>query len=130
METTSFVSPKWIPQFKDNLEVFTRVSKKQGIINTCSFILPYVRKETSFIVGVNYPVLVPNMFGFKNALKAGAKEVAIFAVGFLTWVFSHLPFMYASTTLQAASESFSKKNINCSIEESLRRFEPVCIAAR
>ncbi len=58
--------------------------------------------------GVSYPVLVPNMQGLEAALAAGAKEIAIFG---------------------AASESFSEKNINCSIEESLARFNPVCESA-
>ena len=57
---------------------------------------------------VSYPVLVPNMQGLEAALAAGAKEIAIFG---------------------AASESFSQKNINCSIEESLARFNPVCESA-
>ena len=55
-----------------------------------------------------YPVLTPNLQGFDAAVEAGATEVAIFA---------------------AASESFSRKNINCSIAESLKRFEPVVSAA-
>jgi len=59
--------------------------------------------------GVSYPVLTPNMKGFEAALTAGAKEVAIFG---------------------AASESFSQKNINCSISESLQRFEPIMLAAK
>nr|XP_055028752.1 hydroxymethylglutaryl-CoA lyase, mitochondrial isoform X2 [Misgurnus anguillicaudatus] len=59
--------------------------------------------------GVNYPVLTPNLKGFQAAMKSGAKEVAIFG---------------------AASELFTKKNINCSIEESLVRFEEVMTAAR
>ncbi|KAL1916273.1 uncharacterized protein VTP21DRAFT_5890 [Calcarisporiella thermophila] len=53
---------------------------------------------------VNYPVLTPNMKGLESALACGAREVAIFG---------------------AASESFSLKNINCSIKESLDRFEEV-----
>lgn len=59
--------------------------------------------------GVDYPVLTPNLKGFQSALAAGATEVAIFG---------------------AASEAFSKKNINCSIAESLERFRPVTEAAR
>lgn len=59
--------------------------------------------------GVNYPVLAPNLQGFEAAAAAGATEVAVFA---------------------AASESFSRKNINCSIEESIDRFVPVFEAAR
>lgn len=58
--------------------------------------------------GVAYPVLTPNLKGFDAAVEAGATEVAIFG---------------------SASESFSQKNINCSIAESLKRFEPVVAAA-
>ncbi len=59
--------------------------------------------------GVSYPVLTPNLQGFEAALAAGADRVAVFA---------------------AASEAFSKKNINCSIAESIDRFAPVMAAAR
>lgn len=59
--------------------------------------------------GVNYPVLVPNLKGFEAALAAGAKEIAVFA---------------------AASETFSQKNINCSIAESINRFQEVIAAAK
>ncbi|TAK45316.1 MAG: hydroxymethylglutaryl-CoA lyase [Betaproteobacteria bacterium] len=59
--------------------------------------------------GVAYPVLTPNLKGFEAARAAGATEVAIFG---------------------AASEAFSKRNINCSIAESLERFRPVAQAAR
>lgn len=59
--------------------------------------------------GVAYPVLTPNVKGFEAALAAGAEEVAVFG---------------------AASESFSQKNINCSIAESLERFRPVTEAAQ
>jgi hydroxymethylglutaryl-CoA lyase len=59
--------------------------------------------------GVSYPVLTPNLKGFEAARAAGATEVAIFG---------------------AASEAFSRKNINCSIEESLDRFRPVAAEAR
>lgn len=59
--------------------------------------------------GVRYSVLTPNLKGFENALAAGVDEVAVFG---------------------AASESFSQKNINCSIAESLERFLPVMEAAK
>ncbi len=59
--------------------------------------------------GVVYPVLVPNLRGFGAALEAGATEVAVFA---------------------SASETFSQRNINGSIAESLERFKPVFDAAR
>ena len=58
--------------------------------------------------GVSYPVLTPNLKGFEAARAAGATEVAIFG---------------------AASEAFSRRNINCSIAESLERFRPVAEAA-
>lgn len=57
---------------------------------------------------VTYSALVPNMKGFEAALAAGTREVAVFA---------------------AATETFSHKNINCSIAESLERFRPVIAAA-
>jgi hydroxymethylglutaryl-CoA lyase len=59
--------------------------------------------------GLRYAVLTPNMQGFEDAVAAGAEEVAIFG---------------------AASETFSQKNINCSIEESFQRFMPIASAAR
>ena len=87
IESTAFVSPKWIPQMADHTEVLKGIRRRPG---------------------VTYPVLTPNLKGFEAALAAGATEVAIFG---------------------AASESFSKKNINCSIAESLERFQPVAEAA-
>ena len=59
--------------------------------------------------GVAYPVLVPNLKGLEAALAAGVEEIAVFG---------------------AASESFSQRNINCSIAESLARFRPVVETAR
>ena len=59
--------------------------------------------------GVRYPVLTPNMQGFEAARAAGCDEVAVFV---------------------AATESFSRRNINCSIAESLERARPVFEAAR
>ncbi len=59
--------------------------------------------------GVTYAALTPNLQGFERALAAGADEVAIFA---------------------AASESFSHKNINCSIADSLARFKELMQRAR
>jgi hydroxymethylglutaryl-CoA lyase len=59
--------------------------------------------------GTSYSVLTPNLKGFEGALAAKADEVVIFG---------------------AASESFSQRNINCSIAESIARFEPVARAAK
>ena len=58
--------------------------------------------------GVTYSVLTPNMKGFEAALGSRPDEIAVFG---------------------AASEAFSQKNINCSISESIERFEPVVAAA-
>ncbi|CAL8271992.1 unnamed protein product [Merluccius merluccius] len=88
IEATSFVSPKWVPQMADQMEVMKGIRRKPGVC---------------------YPVLTPNLKGFQAAVEAGASEVAIFG---------------------AASELFSKKNINCSVEESLQRFEEVMVAAK
>ena len=59
--------------------------------------------------GVAYPVLVPNLRGLEEALAAGAREIAVFG---------------------AATETFSEKNIHCSVAESLARFEPVVARAK
>lgn len=59
--------------------------------------------------GVRTPVLVPNLKGMEAAVAAGAREVALFV---------------------AASESFSRRNINCSIEESFERALPVMEMAK
>ncbi|WP_136680873.1 hydroxymethylglutaryl-CoA lyase [Neptunomonas sp. XY-337] len=59
--------------------------------------------------GVAYAALTPNLRGVEGAIESGADEVAIFT---------------------AASESFTRKNINCSIAESLERFVPVVEAAK
>ncbi|MBS1269437.1 MAG: 3-hydroxy-3-isohexenylglutaryl-CoA/hydroxy-methylglutaryl-CoA lyase [Gammaproteobacteria bacterium] len=88
IEVGSFVSPKWVPQMSDTEAVLKGIHRKAGII---------------------YPVLTPNMKGFEAAVKAGAREVAVFG---------------------AATEGFSQKNINCSIAESLERFTSVCGAAK
>ena len=59
--------------------------------------------------GTRYPVLVPNLTGFERAIKSGAKEIAVFT---------------------AASESFSERNTNCSIAESISRLKPVTELAK
>jgi hydroxymethylglutaryl-CoA lyase len=87
VEAGAFVSPKWVPQMADSLEVLKGIRRRPG---------------------VSYPVLVPNMRGFESAVAANVDEIAIFG---------------------AASETFSRKNINCSIAESLERFAPVAAAA-
>ena len=59
--------------------------------------------------GTRYPVLVPNLTGFERAVNSGAREIAVFT---------------------AASESFSQRNTNCSIAESISRLEPVVKLAK
>ena len=88
IETTSFVSPKWVPQMADAADVMARIERRPG---------------------TRYSVLAPNLKGFEAALAARADEVAVFV---------------------AASESFSRRNINCSIAESLERAQPVFEAAK
>src|SRR5271169_4717203 len=68
-----------------------------------SFVRTHPEKEN-----IVFPVLVPNLKGLQAAIAARATEVAIFG---------------------SASEGFSRRNINCSIEESLIRFKEVCQAA-
>jgi len=83
IEATSFVHPKWVPQLADGAEVLAKITP---------------------VVGVRYPVLVPNETGLDRALEAGATEIAVFG---------------------AASEAFSQRNLNRSIDESLEMFAPV-----
>lgn len=93
VEAGSFVSPKWVPQMADTLEVLAGIGPAPGVR------LP----------GVRLPVLVPNMKGLEAAAQAPrVDEIAVFA---------------------AASEAFSQRNLNCSIEESLERFRPVAESA-
>ncbi|XP_066231513.1 hydroxymethylglutaryl-CoA lyase, mitochondrial [Saccopteryx leptura] len=84
------------------------------VIEATSFVAPKwvpqladhaeVLKGIQKFPGINYPVLTPNLKGYQAAVAAGAKEVSVFG---------------------AASELFTRKNINCSIEESLQRFGQV-----
>ena len=68
-----------------------------------------VLESLSGRIDLRLPVLVPNKKGYENARAAGAREIAIFG---------------------AASETFSQRNINCSINESLSRFAEVCTLAK
>jgi hydroxymethylglutaryl-CoA lyase len=88
IEATSFVSPKWVPQLADHIEVLEALDLNDGI---------------------RYPVLVPNTQGLEAALKAGAKDIAVFT---------------------SASEAFSEKNTNCSIQTSLERIARIMTKAK
>ncbi|ELV8723726.1 hydroxymethylglutaryl-CoA lyase [Vibrio harveyi] len=83
IEAGSFVSPKWVPQMADSLDVMKKITRRHN---------------------VTYSALTPNVQGFEKALEAGATQVAIFT---------------------SSSEGFCQHNINCSIADSLTRFEPV-----
>ncbi|GLR05838.1 hydroxymethylglutaryl-CoA lyase [Vibrio hyugaensis] len=83
IEAGSFVSPKWVPQMADSLDVMNKITRRHNVI---------------------YSALTPNVQGFEKALEAGATQVAIFT---------------------SSSEGFCQHNINCSIADSLTRFEPV-----
>jgi hydroxymethylglutaryl-CoA lyase len=87
IETTAFVSPKWVPQMGDAAEVAAGITQKPG---------------------VRYPALVPNRAGLDRALVAGVREIAIFA---------------------AASETFSQRNINQTIDASFITYRLVTDAA-
>ena len=90
IEVGSFVSPKWVPQMADSLELIHAL-------------------ETHNNNEVTFSALVPNLKGLAFAVKSRIPRIAIFA---------------------SASETFSKKNINCSIEESLDRFTEVVLEAQ
>ncbi|KAG8660252.1 hydroxymethylglutaryl-CoA lyase, mitochondrial [Manihot esculenta] len=95
------------------------VSSGLPVVEATSFVSPKwvpqladardVMEAVKSLEGSRLPVLTPNLKGFEAAVSAGAKEVAVFA---------------------SASESFSKSNINCSIEESLARYRAVTHAAK
>ncbi|XP_023684834.1 3-hydroxy-3-methylglutaryl-CoA lyase, cytoplasmic [Paramormyrops kingsleyae] len=105
---------------KVKLELIDMLSKTGlSVIEATAFVsskwVPQMADHTDVLRGIHrepqvkYPVLTPNFQGFQAAVAAGATEVAVFA---------------------SASETFSRKNINCSIDESMQRFEKVLHAAK
>lgn len=104
----------------DKIELIDALSKT-GLkrIEAGSFVsprwVPQMANSDEVLKGIDrapdstYSALTPNLKGFELAMAANAQEVAVFG---------------------AASESFSQKNINCSIDESLERFTPVLEAAK
>ncbi len=98
--------PEWLIAARANVEAASFVSPKW---------VPQMADGAEVMAGIArrpgtiYSVLVPNLRGFEGALAARADEVVIFG---------------------AASEAFSQRNINCSIAESIARFEPVAAAAK
>lgn len=101
IELTSFVSPKWIPQLGDAAELLDLLAGD----------LP---------AGTTFSALVPNMRGMDRLLDANEKAVKATGRRAIDKV----------CLFTAASETFSQKNTNASIEETLKRFTPVAQAAR
>ena len=111
---------------KRNLPVATRLELIERLANcgmpvveAGSFVSPKwvpqmadtdaILKDLERRPGTRYPVLVPNLTGYERAIAAGATEIAVFA---------------------AASETFSQRNTNCSIGESMTRLEAVVELAK
>ena len=88
IEVTSFVSPKWVPQLGDAVELISSLPQNRG---------------------AKFSALVPNQKGLERALETGIDRIALFT---------------------AASEAFTKKNINATIAESLANFREVITAFR
>lgn len=84
IEATAFVSPKWVPQMADAAELYARLPAD---------------------VDCRFPVLVPNLQGYRRAMACGVREIAVFS---------------------AASEAFSLKNTNAGIDDGLGRIREVC----
>ncbi len=76
IEVGSFVSPKWVPQMEKSDIIYKKITKSKKC---------------------NYPLLVPNLTGLKNAIDSKVKNICVFTT---------------------ASETFSKKNTNSSVEET------------
>ncbi|MEM7464311.1 MAG: hydroxymethylglutaryl-CoA lyase [Pseudomonadota bacterium] len=105
---------------QDKIELVDKLSDcRFAKIEVTSFVspkwVPQMADATEVMAGINrksgvsYAALTPNLRGFEAAVAAKCDEVAVFA---------------------SASEGFSQKNINCSIDESLARFEPVIEAGQ
>lgn len=141
VEATSFVSPKWVPQLADAADVLARIARRPGTRypvlapnmkarpgGGCWFGFPGAAPLTSssqarrFRWGAAccsagslpnktraHPTTPSTAQGFENAVAAGASEVAIFT---------------------AASEGFNRANLNCSVDESLHKFDAVVAAAK
>lgn len=120
IEATSFVSPKWVPQLADSAEVLQQIPKRPNV--RYPVLTPNLKVQwmplAKFLLQCYHPANAEKccqqhvfelLQGLQRAITAGAQEVAIFA---------------------AASETFSQRNINCGIAESLKRFEEVVDAAK
>lgn len=108
IEAGSFVNPRSVPQMADSDQVFAGL-KSTPALNSTALNSPALNSTGLNSTTLTLAALTPNLRGFERAMESGVREVAVFA---------------------SASEGFSAKNINCTIAESLTRFEPVMQAAR
>lgn len=86
---------------------FVRADKIPQMADASELYLELKKKD--FYQSVNLPSLVPNMVGYELAKKVGVKEISLFS---------------------ATSDEFTKKNINCTIDESFQRMSDVATAAK
>lgn len=102
------------------IELIERLSKAGlSVVESAAFVspkwVPQMADHAAVMAGINkwpgvsYPALVPNMQGLIAALAVGVSEIAVFS---------------------SASETFSRRNTNCSIQQGLERFDEVCVAAQ
>lgn len=106
IEVTSFVSPRWVPQLGDAADVFAALAATKP-------------------PGVAYSALVPNEKGMEAALRANAAaQATLDATGGARRLIDRV------SVFTAASETFSQKNTNATIAETLDRFRPVLALAR
>ncbi|MEO1129413.1 MAG: hydroxymethylglutaryl-CoA lyase [Planctomycetota bacterium] len=112
VEATSFVSPKWVPQLADAADVLRDVSDfAEGVRYVAGGVPRGAGQTGARVDGAPLPVfsvLVPNERGFEQALEVHE---------------AGLPLKIALFT--AASETFSQKNTNASIAETIERFRPI-----
>lgn len=106
VEAGSFVSPRNLPQMANTAEVLAGLRAMRGSISRSTYGEVEGGREVDPEIDptIHLPVLVPNARGFADALAAKAEHIAVFA---------------------AASETFSRRNINRSIQESLAEYQPI-----
>ncbi|KAK3315406.1 hypothetical protein B0H66DRAFT_344305 [Apodospora peruviana] len=115
IEAGSFVSPKWVPQMNNSSEILQHLLERQipspGVQPlTFSFLTPNIKGfSTASAILAQHPDSFSTSPSESNDNIKPALEIAVFA---------------------AATESFSQKNLNCSIADSLRQFAPVIQAAK
>lgn len=114
IEAGSFVSPKWVPQMTASGEILTHL----------------LRTSTPSANPITYSFLAPNTKGFDAASAILAAHPASFSPSSPPSHASQQLPQIELAVFAAATESFSRKNLNCSVADSLARFRPVITAAR